>query len=243
MQSLQNKVVVITGASHGVGAAATRQFAAEGARIVLNARGEEGLKQVTDSLGTPDEQALAVAADVGTRAGMRTIIQQAAKKFGRIDVFVNNAGLGVRKAIGQTTEDEWDLMFNTNLKAVYYCFQELLPLMQKQGSGHIINISSMASKQGRPTLGPYGASKAALNVLCESVAGEVRNDNIKISVLMPGSIDTGFLERTAEDENPSPRDKPRMTPDHVAEKIVFLARQDHGVWTSLSEMRPLVTKS
>jgi len=241
MQSLQDKIVVITGASRGVGAAAARQFAAEGAKIVLTARTRAKLEEVAESLGIERNRRLVVTADIGKPAGMQKIVAAALKKFGRIDIFVNNAGVGVRKPIGEMDEREFDLMFDTNVKAVFRSFHALLPQMKKQGEGHIINVSSMASKQGRPTLGVYCASKAALNVLSEAVGTEVRNDNVKISVLMPGSIDTNFLGRVTEDKNPSPKNKPRMSPDDVAEKIVFLAKQNHGVWASLSEMRPLHT--
>ncbi len=241
MQSLEDKVVVVTGASQGVGAATARLFAAEGARVVLTARTKAKLDKVAESLGIERNRRLVVTADIGKPAGMHKIAAAAMKKFGRIDIFVNNAGVGVRKEIGQTSEQEYDLMFDTNVKAVFRSFHALLPLMKKQGEGHIINISSMASKAGRPTLAVYCASKAALNVLSEAVGTEVRNDNIKVSVLMPGSIDTNFLSRVTKDRNPSPKNKPRMTPDDVAEKIVFLAKQNHGVWASLSEMRPLRT--
>ncbi len=241
MQPLQDKVVVITGASRGVGAATARQFAAEGARVVLTARTRKTLEDTAATLGTDKKRYLVVTADITKPAGMAKIVDAAVKAFGRIDLFVNNAGIGVRKPIEQTGEDDFDLTFGTNVKAVFRSFQEVLPVMRKQGEGHIINISSMASKEGRPTLAVYCASKAALNVMSQAVGAEVRNENIKVSVLMPGSINTNFLSRVSRDTNPSPKSKPRLTPDEVAEKIVFMAKQNHGVWASLAEMRPLHT--
>ncbi len=242
MQSLKNRVVVITGASRGVGAAAAKLFAKEDAKVVLNARNEELLHEIAESLETDESDRLVVPADIGTRDGMKTLVQAAIDRFGQIDVFINNAGLGVRKPITEVTEDEWDFMFNVNVKAIYYSFLELVPHMKKRGGGHIINVSSMASKAGRATLGPYGASKAAVNILSEGVGTELRNDNIKVSVLMPGSINTNFLGRVTEDKNPS-GSKPRMSPVQVAEALVEMAHQDHEVWTSVREMRPLHTKS
>lgn len=133
-------------------------------------------------------------------------------------------------------------MFDVNVKAVYLSFQELIPLMRKQGGGQIINVSTMASRTGRAGLAGYGASKGALNVLCEAVGDELRNEGIKVSLLLPGSIGTGFMTHMGEDRSPSPAGKPRMTPEQVARKIVELAREDREVWTSATEMRPLRTK-
>lgn len=242
MPPLQDKVVVITGASRGVGAAAARLFAQEGALVTLNARHKEGLEKVAGTLGVDESRYLVAPADIGKREGMSALVGAVMARFGRIDVFVNNAGLGVRKPITETSEDEWDLMFNVNVKGVFFSFVELVPIMRRQGSGHIINVSSLASKAGRATLGPYGASKGALNILTEGVGEELRNENIKVSLLMPGSIGTDFLSQVTEDRNPSAPDKPRMTPAQVAGMIVELARQDEGVWTSLVQMRPLRTK-
>ncbi len=242
MQSLVNQVVVITGASRGVGAAAARLFALEGTKVVLNGRDEARLREVADGLGVAREQYLAVAADIGAVDGIKKLVGAAVQRFGRIDVFVNNAGLGVRKPITETTEAEWDLMFDVNVKAVYRSFQELVPLMRKQGGGQIINVSTQASRTGRAGLAGYGASKGALNVLCEAVGDELRNEGIKVSLLLPGSIGTGFMTHMGEDRSPSPAGKPRMTPEQVARMIVELAREDREVWTSATEMRPLRTK-
>ena len=241
MPELKDKVVVITGASQGVGAAAAKLFVERGAKVVLNARGAERLKEVAQGLQVDEDRYLVVPADVGDRDGMKAIVSGAIEKFGGVDVFINNAGVGVRKPITETPEEEWDLMFDVNVKAIYYSFLEVVPHMKERGGGHIINISSMASKQGRPTLAPYGAAKAAVNVLSEGVGAELRNENVKVSVLMPGSIDTGFLQKISKDTNPS-GSKPRMAPEQVARKLVELAEDDHEVWVSVTEMRPLHTK-
>ena len=242
MRSLVGMVVVITGASRGVGAVAARLFALEGAKVVLNGRDENRLREVADRLEVAAERYLRVVADIGQPDGMKRLVRAAVERFGRIDVFVNNAGLGVRKPITETTEAEWDLMFDVNVKAVYRSFQVLIPLMRHQGGGQIINVSTLASRTGRANLGAYGASKGALNVLCEAVGDELRNEGIKVSLLLPGSIGTGFLTHTGEDRTPSPADKPRMTAEQVARKVVELAKEDPGVWTSSTEMRPLRTK-
>ncbi len=243
MRALDGLVVVITGASRGIGAEMARQFAAEKAKLVLCGRNEKALNDVVASLPLPETERIIVIADLTSADGMKKVVDTAYEKFGVIDIFINNAAVGVRKDISLTTEEEYRLTFDTNVKAVFHSFQELLPRMKKQGGGHIINVSSMASKQGVPGMAVYCASKAAVNIMSEAVAGEVRNDNIKVSVLMPGSTATGFMSHLSEDLKPSPKDKPRLTVRQVAEAAVFLAKQDTQAWTSLVDIRPLRTKS
>ncbi len=242
MRQLRDTVVVITGASRGIGAAAARLFAKERAKVVICGRDRKRLNEVGNSLGLPKSDYAMVAADVGKASGMKKIVSAACQKFGRIDIFVNNAGVGVRRAIDQTSERDFVQTFDTNVKAVFHSFRELIPRMRRQGGGQIISISSMASKQGAPHLAVYCASKAAVTVLSEAVAGEVRNDNIKVSVLMPGSTDTGFMTHLGRDHKPSSKDKPRLTVGDVAEAILFLAKQNQTAWTSLADIRPLLLK-
>jgi NADP-dependent 3-hydroxy acid dehydrogenase YdfG len=240
VHSVKGKVVVITGASRGIGAAIARLFAREKAKLVLCGRDRKALTEVAASLGLPKTDYLTVLADVTKAAGMKSLVNAAYKKFRVIDIFVNNAGVGVRKDVVLTSEKEYDLTFNTNVKAIYYSFRELIPRMKKQGGGQIINISSMAGKQGVPNLAVYCASKAAVTILSEAVAGEVRNDNIKVSVLMPGSTGTGFMSHLATDLKPSPKDKPRLAPEEVAEAVLFIAGQNQNAWTSEVDIRPLL---
>ena len=240
MRSVKGKVVVITGASRGIGAATARLFAKEQAKLVLCGRDKKALSEVAGSLNLPKPHYSTVIADVTKASGMRKIVDSAYRKFGVIDIFINNAGVGVRKGIVLTTEKEYDLTFNTNVRAIYYSFRELIPRMKKQGGGQIINISSMVSKQGVPNLAVYCASKAAVSILSEAVAGEVRNDNIKVSVLMPGSTGTGFMSHLSKDMKPSRKDKPRLTAEEVAEAVLFIAKQDKNAWTSMVDIRPLL---
>ena len=242
MRSLRNKVVVVTGASQGIGAAIARHFSEEGARVVLAARNKMGLETVAASLGGARDNSLIVPADVTVRKQMKKIISSATRKFGRIDIFVNNAGVGIHKPLVETTEREFDIIFKTNLKAIYYSFLELIPLFKKQGGGQIINISSGAGRIGVPGLAAYSSSKAALNVFSEAVAGEVRNNNIKISVLAPASTDTNLMSNLSRKSRTPSRAAVKLTVDEVAEAVVFLARQNVNAWTSMADIRPLLVK-
>lgn len=242
MRSLKDKIVVVTGASRGIGEAIVRHFTESGARVVLVARRKTVLNQVAGSLGVDPDRYLTVPADVTLRKDMKRIVTATVKRFGRVDIFVNNAGVGINRSLVETSEKIFDTIFNTNLKAVYYSFRELIPLMKRQNGGQIINISSGAGRIGMPGMAAYSSSKAALNVFSEAVAGEVRNDNIKISVLAPASTDTNFMSNLSRRSKTPSKAKQKLTVDEVAEAIVFLARQNLNAWTSMADIRPLRIK-
>jgi 3-oxoacyl-[acyl-carrier protein] reductase len=243
MRSINDKVVVITGSSRGIGAAIARVFAAEGARVVIHGRNEKALAETGKSLAVADDRYTSVIADVVKAGGMKKIIDAAYDTFGVIDVFVNNAGIGVVASITETTEADYDLTMDTNVRSIFNCFRELLPRFQKQGFGQIINISSGAARMGTPNGSVYAASKAAVNVMSESVANEVRNDGIKVSVLSPGSTDTDFgLGSKRRHQQARKTGKTMLTPEEVADAVLFLARQNENAFTSMADVRPLVLK-
>ena len=240
MRSLKGKIVVITGASQGIGAALARHFAKEKCRLILVGRNKTRLNEVGKGLGLMSQDYQTVIADVTKREQVKKIIDRAVGKFGRIDIFINNAGVGISKPIVETTEREYDTIFDTNVKAVYFSFLFLIPLFEKQGGGQIINISSGAGRIGMPGIAAYSASKAALNALSEGVAGEVRNKNIKISVLAPASTDTSFMSNMSKKSISPSKAKMKLTVDEVAEAVVFLAKQNRNAWTSMADIRPLL---
>ena len=240
MRSLKDLVVVVTGASQGIGEEIARQFASEGTKITLTARNQERLVKVAASLGIDRKNYVVVTADITRRSGMKKIVASTIRRFGRIDIFVNNAGVGIHKPLIETTEQEFDTIFDTNLKAVYFSFLELLPLMKKQGGGQIINISSGAGRIGVPGLAVYSSSKAALNAFSEAVAGEVRNDNIKISVLAPASTDTKLMSNMSRKSHSPSKAALKLTVNEVAEAVIFLAKQNKNAWTSMADIRPLL---
>ena len=241
MQDLTDKTVVITGASRGIGAAIARAFAFEGCKLVLCGRDEAALKTVATELNLPDQDVIGVIADITKAAGMKKIVDTAFKHFGAVDIFINNAGVGDRRTIDRLDESVYDTMMDTNVKAVYHAFRLLIPRFREQGHGHIINISSMAARQGVPGMAVYAASKAALDILSESVAGEVRADNIKVSVVSPGSVNTGFGGKEVADQVPTDGPRP-LLPDEVAKAVLHVAQQNDGAWQSRTEIRPLMTR-
>lgn len=243
MRTIADKVVVITGASRGIGAAIAELFAKEHALLVLCGRNRTALTEVVKKCRLGKQEHLVVTADLTKAAGMKKIIDAAYKKFGRIDIFINNAGVGMMAPVTEMTEQQYEQVFDTNVKAIFHCFRELLPRMHKQGHGQIINISSMVAKSGAANMAVYAASKAALNILSESVAGEVRNDNIKIGVLAPASTDTGFGSgMTGVPRGTVSRAKKKLTAFEVAEAALFMAQQNENAWMSMADLRPLIVK-
>jgi NADP-dependent 3-hydroxy acid dehydrogenase YdfG len=236
MQSLDGKIVVITGASRGIGAALARHFAHENTKLVLCSRKKTDVDKVARSLNLPTKNVLTLAIDVSTPSSMTKLVRAAYKKFGRVDLFINNAGVWNKKLITQATVKEFDWMISTNLAAVFYSFKELLPRMKKQGGGQIINISSGAGRVPFPGLSIYCATKSALNMLTAVASLESRNDRIKISVLAPGPVDTSTRKSKTQ-----PADQ--VTADQVAEAAVALARQDHDAYSWMIDVRPLESKT
>lgn len=242
MRDLKDKIVVVTGASRGIGLAISREFARAGARVVLAARTIAKLNEEVSRLEGGAERHLTMQCDVTKSVDIHTLIATVKKDFGRIDIWVNNAGIGARKPFLETTEFEFDDVMDTNFRAVYYSMKELIPIFKEQKEsddkirGQIINIASSVIRGGSPNVAIYAASKAAMVMLTESVASEVRNDGIKISVLAPGSTDTRLRDEFAGASD----GKQRLTPSEVAEAVVSLARQNANAWTAFADIRPLV---
>ena len=172
MQNIKEKVVVITGASSGLGEATARLLAAEGASVVLGARRAERLETLVDELTANGGKAMAVATDVTYREQVKTLVDTAVQKFGRIDVLLNNAGLMPLAPLERLKVDEWDRMIDVNIKGVLYGIAAALPHMMEQKSGHIINVSSVAGHKVLADGAVYSATKFAVRALSEGLRQE-----------------------------------------------------------------------
>lgn len=234
MQSLRNKVVAITGASRGIGAAMARRFAAEGARLAICSRHLPAVEKVGRSLHLSESDMLTLEADVSTSEGMSKFVRAAYKKFHHVDVFINNAGIWKFSPIERVTDTELNDQLATNLSSVVFSLRELIPRMKKQGGGQIINISSGAGRIPSPGLAIYCAAKAAVNMLSAVALREVRNDNIKISVIAPGPVDSGLTKKRGGHKH-------IVTVEQVADTAVLIALQDHDSCSWMIDVRPLKT--
>ncbi len=218
---VQEKVVIVTGASSGIGLAAARLLAQHGAKVALVARSTDKLTALAAEL--PDS--LAVTADMGDEAAIRTMIDQVHKHYGRIDVLVNNAGRGMHVPMEQANLQNYRQLFELNVFGVLVAMQAVIPLMRQQGGGVIINISSGLSKRIVPGVGPYASTKYALNALTLTARQELAPDNIRVGLMIPGRTATNFAQNFIQAQpNPgSPSAAPVVqvdTAEHVAEKIL-----------------------
>jgi len=187
-----DKVVVITGASAGIGAELARQLARRGAKVVLGARRKAELDGVAASIG---DSALAVVTDVTERRDVDRLRQAALDRFGRVDVWVNNAGRGISRPVAELTDDDLDSMWRDNMKSVVYGIQAVLPHFKSRNQGQIVNVSSGLSRAPlAPVRAAYGAVKSAVNMLSASLRVELRATHpaIQVTVVMPGVVATDF---------------------------------------------------
>ncbi len=188
---LLGKVVVVTGASMGIGEAIARIFADEGANVVLSSRRMERVEAARARIGNLD-RTITVACDVSDPAQAKALLQTTLDRFGRVDIWVNNAGFGLVDSIEQMDMSACRKMFDTNLFGVIQCIQNVIPLMVGQRSGCIINISSVAGFIGVPYMAAYGATKHALNCISRATRVELRGTGVRILNGCPGFVDTQF---------------------------------------------------
>jgi len=196
--NIAGKVVVITGASSGLGEAAARHLSAEGAAVVLGARRAERIEALARDLAGRGLKALAVETDVTRREQVKRLVDAAVEKYGRVDVMLNNAGLMPLSPLERLKVDEWDRMIDVNIKGVLYGIAAALPHMQRQRSGHIINVSSVAGHKVRAGGSVYSATKHAVRALSEGLRQEVKPYNIRTTVISPGVV-LSELPTTASD--------------------------------------------
>jgi len=231
--TLTGKVAVVTGGSRGIGLGIARALVARGAKVAITATSEARLRTAADELTQGGGPAvLPIQADVRRHADMEQAIGRAAAQFGGLDVLVNNAGVGLFRAVADMSIDEWHTIIDTNLSGVFYSCRAALPHLRARGGGWIINISSLASKHPFPDAAAYCASKAALNAFSEALMQEVRHDGIRVAYVLPGSVRTEFAARLPGS------DDWRLSPDDVAQVVVDLIAHPSRSLPSSVEIRP-----
>jgi NADP-dependent 3-hydroxy acid dehydrogenase YdfG len=190
IENIGEKVVVITGASSGLGEATARFLSKEGAIVVLGARRMDRLKALMDEITRAGGKAIALATDVIHRDQVKKLVDAAVEKFSRVDVMINNAGLMPQAPLERLKIDEWDRMIDVNIKGVLYGIAAALPHMKQQKSGHFINVSSVAGHRVGPGFAVYAATKYAVRALSEGLRQEVKPYNIRTTVISPGAVAT-----------------------------------------------------
>lgn len=188
---MKNKVVIITGASSGIGEATAIRLAKEGYRIVLAARREEKLKDLKNRISANNNNILIARTDVTNREDVKTLLKITMEHFGRVDVLINNAGLMPLSFIEEGRVEDWDKMIDVNLKGLLYGINEVVPIMKEQMSGHIINVSSVAGRRVFPAAAVYCATKFGVNAITEGLRQELSAKyKIKVTSIEPGATKT-----------------------------------------------------
>jgi NAD(P)-dependent dehydrogenase (short-subunit alcohol dehydrogenase family) len=231
---LSNQVALITGAARGIGGAIALRLASMGAAVLLTARDQDRLAEVKTEIERHRGKAFVLPCDLTDEKAVASLGERVRNEHGRCDILVNNAGVGVlRKPLIDLPVNEWDQLMDTNLRAPYLMIRYLAPLMIAANYGHIINISSLAGKNVLPGGAAYSASKWGLNGLTYSVAEELRQYNVRVSVIAPGSVNTHFGGPD------STKDRTRMVqPDDVAQVVAMLVTQSGTSFVSEVLLRP-----
>lgn len=197
-RALEGKVIVITGASAGIGEAIARECASRGASVVLAARRIERLERIAKELESSGAKALAIKIDVSKEEDCECMVAAAVERFGRLDVLVANAGYGLMARAAETNDGDARRLFDVNVFGLLSCCRAAVPVMRKQGGGHLILISSVAGSIVSPLSGAYCATKAAVNALGKAMRQELRQDGIDVSIICPGPVRTEFHSLIAE---------------------------------------------
>jgi len=231
MVVISNKVAVVTGAGRGIGRAIAVELARMGARVVVAARSVSELEETARLAGT----ASVVATDVRSRDEIQRLLDHAASQLGPIDILVNAAGIGVAGAVVDFADSDYDAVLDTNLKSIFLASRAVLPSMIERGTGHIINIASIAGKVGSANLAVYCASKFGVVGFTQALAEEVRQHGIRVSLICPGSTDTSFLGSSSK----SSKSRDRMlSPSDIAHAVKMLVTQEANSFISEVVIRP-----
>jgi 3-oxoacyl-[acyl-carrier protein] reductase len=231
---LQGKTAVVTGGSKGIGYAIADALAAAGCNVMISARHEDEVQRAARILSDQHPGTVAgMVCDVRKQEDVRQMMAAAVERFGRLDVLVNNAGVGKFAPMGELTPDDWRQVIQTNLDGVFYCCHEAIPHLRKRDDSWIINIASLAGKNPFPGGAAYNASKFGLVGFSEALMLDVRQHGIRVNYIMPGSVSTHFNDHT-----PGEQDAWKIQPEDVAELVMTLVRFPSRSLPSRIEIRP-----
>ena len=202
MEHLRGKAAIITGSTRGIGRAIAEALAAAGCNVVVSSRHADASEAAAEEIAALGHgQALGVACDVRSNEDCQRLIRHTVKRFGRIDILINNAGIGAFAPVASMEVEQWDAVIGTNLNGLFYCTHAALPHLKNAGKAWVINIGSLAGKNAFAGGSAYNASKFGLIGFSEALMQEVRHDGIRVSYIMPGSVATdfeGFSEKGAD---------------------------------------------
>jgi NADP-dependent 3-hydroxy acid dehydrogenase YdfG len=232
MSTVNGKVVVITGASSGIGEASALLLAERGAKLVLGARGTDQLQALADRIVGSGGDAVWVRTDVKQRGDLSQLVKLACDRYGKLDVLISNAGIGPISPLDELRVDDWEDMIDINLKGVLYGIAAALPIFRKQGFGHFINTASTAAHRIVPNMAVYAGTKIAVRAISEGLRQEA-GDKLRVTVISPGFTRTNFAESMTNQEVKAQivasMEKFAMSPDAIARAIAFAIEQPADV--------------
>lgn len=230
---VEKKVAVVTGATKGIGYAIAERLVRDGVGVYICARDRDEIADAVTNLSQFGE-CYGKVCDVRDEEQVKNLLASCESRFGGLDILINNAGVGyLRKTVEELTSDEFRQTLETNLFGVFYACHHAIPMMKKRGGGYIINISSLAGQNAHPGMAAYNASKFGLNGFSEALMQEVRHDDIKVSYICPGSVNTSF-----GDDIPGPEKAWQIQPEDIAQVVKDLFDMDPRALPSKIEIRP-----
>ena len=231
--NLENKIAVVTGGTKGIGFSTAESLLRAGAKVFICARNKHELKRALEKLSGTG-QVEGEVCDVRSEKQVGMMLDECLRVFGGVDILINNAGVGfIGNTVEEMSPDDFRQTLETNLFGVFYSCHYAIPLMKKRGGGYIINISSLAGQNAHPRMAAYNASKFGLNGFSEALMQEVRADNIKVSYICPGSVNTEF-----GGDQVSPEKSWQLQPEDIAQTILNLLSMDERALPSKIEIRP-----
>ena len=233
-ESLAGKTAIVTGSSKGIGKAIAFSLARSGVKVTLAARHREGLDPVEKVIRDNGGQCIAVRADISEEADVARLIETSTKAFGTVDILVNNAGHGIFSKVADSSVEEFDGMMKVNLRGVYLCCKAVIPIMTQQKSGAIINIASLAGKNSFVGGAIYSATKWGLIGFSRSLMLEVRDSNIRVVSICPGSVNTSFSDHSKDSEK-------IIQPQDVADTVLFALSMPARSNVSEIDIRPTIS--
>lgn len=240
---LDGKVAVVTGASSGIGEATAEALAAEGAAVVVAARREDRLSGLVERIEGNGGRALAVSCDVTDEEQAHGLIRRAVEELGHIDILVNNAGVMLLSTVGKGLSDQWRQMFEVNVMGLLYTTDAAIGHMKERGSGHLVNVSSVAGRKvTRDSSGVYAGTKFAVNAISEGLRQELLADGIRVSIVEPGAVDTELPDHITDEDA---RDSlsgilqiERLQAEDIANAIAYAVTQPERVSVNEILIRP-----
>jgi len=237
--SIGNRVAVITGGTRGIGRAVAQRLLEEGARVAICGTRQKSVDDALRILSAKGD-VFGMVADVSKLDDVRSFVRGVKQRFGGIHILINNAGAGIFRSVADLAPEEWERMISLNLTGVYYCCHEILPIFSQAGSGDVINISSLAGKNGFAGGAGYNASKFGLNGFSEAMMLDHRHEGVRITTIMPGSVNTDFggnQPESGRDSN-SDRNAWKIAPEDIAEIVMAVLRMPRRTMISQIEVRP-----